>query len=119
MTSYLPSAQAKKGDKNLHRARNLRDEWKDVIPSGDLTSLQNRITMYVISPALDFIVIIIRASEMRVGIDSKRGFPKMFHARAFRKYAEATFEVARVFLISLESPRKTVNTIFFSLTDSL
>ncbi|KAH9970472.1 hypothetical protein BJV74DRAFT_867052 [Russula compacta] len=80
MTKYLPTAQVKKGDKNIHRARNLRDEWKDVIPSGDLTALQNRITM---------------ASEMRVGIDSKRGFPKLFHARAYRKYAKETFEVAR------------------------
>ena len=45
MTSYLPSVQGKKGDEYLDDARTLRDRWKDIIPRGDLTSLQNRLTM--------------------------------------------------------------------------
>jgi len=45
MASYLPSAQEKKGDEYLDDARTLRDRWKDIIPRGDLTSLQNRLTM--------------------------------------------------------------------------
>ena len=47
MARYLPSAQAKRGDENLDHARNLRDQWKDVIPGDDMESLQNRITMCV------------------------------------------------------------------------
>ncbi|KAI0294528.1 hypothetical protein BC826DRAFT_315766 [Russula brevipes] len=79
MTSYLPSAQARKGKKTLNEARNLRDEWKDIIPSGDLIALKNRITM---------------ATEMGVGLDSKRGLRKVSHARAFCKYAEETLHIA-------------------------
>jgi hypothetical protein len=45
MTVYLPSAQERKGDEHLDEARTLRDRWKDIIPRGDLTSLQNRLTM--------------------------------------------------------------------------
>jgi hypothetical protein len=45
MTLYLPSAQAKKGDEYLDDARALRDLWRGVIPRGELTSLQNRLTM--------------------------------------------------------------------------
>jgi hypothetical protein len=45
MTLYLPSAQAKKGDEYLEDARALRDSWKDVIPRGDLSMVQNRLTM--------------------------------------------------------------------------
>lgn len=45
MTLYLPSAQAKKGDEYLEDARALRDAWKDVIPRGDLSMVQNRLTM--------------------------------------------------------------------------
>lgn len=48
MASHLPSAQAKKGDQDLHLARNLRDEWKDVIPEEDINAIQNRITMCVV-----------------------------------------------------------------------
>jgi hypothetical protein len=45
MTLHLPSAQAKKGDGYLDDARSIRDEWKDVIPRGDLSMVQNRLTM--------------------------------------------------------------------------
>lgn len=47
MTSLLPSAQAKRGDQDLERARSLRDHFRDVIPRDGMVSLQNRITMYV------------------------------------------------------------------------
>ena len=47
MTSLLPSVQARRGDENLERARSLRDQFRDVIPRDGITSLQNRITMYV------------------------------------------------------------------------
>ena len=101
MTSHLPSAQAKKGDKSLHLARNLRDEWRKVIPNDDIKTLQNRITMWItriyglrlvcsFSP-------FIRATEMRVGLESKRGFSKLFQAHAYRKYAGETYNFARVF----------------------
>lgn len=98
MASHLPSAQAKKGDKNLHLARNLRDEWKDVIPEDDMNTIQNRITMCVLLPhgMRSGLIFVIRATEMRVGLDSKRGFPKFFHARAYRKYAQDTYHIARV-----------------------
>ena len=43
---------------------------------------------------------IARATEMRVGLDSKRGLPKLFHAREYRKYAQETYRITRVFVIS-------------------
>ena len=46
MASLLPSIQARKGDETLSRARNLRDQFREVIPSDDMVSLQNRFTMY-------------------------------------------------------------------------
>jgi len=108
MASHLPSAQAKQGDQNLHLARNLRDEWKDVIPEDDINTIQNRITMCVLLPhgMRSGLIFIIRATEMRVGLDSKKGLPKFFHARAYRKYAQETYFVARVSVILSESPRE-------------
>ena len=46
MASLLPSAQARRGDETLGRARSLRDQFREVIPSDEMVSLQNRITMY-------------------------------------------------------------------------
>ena len=46
MASLLPSAQTRRGDENLDHARNLRDQFMEVIPKDDMLSLQNRITMY-------------------------------------------------------------------------
>jgi len=37
-----------------------------------------------------------RATEMGVGLDSKRGLRKVSHARAYRKYAEETLHIATV-----------------------
>jgi len=45
MTLYLPSEQAKRGDEYLDNARAMRDEWKNVIPHGDLSFVQNRLIM--------------------------------------------------------------------------
>ena len=45
MTLYLPSEQAKRGDEYLDNARAIRDEWKNVIPRGDLSLVQNRLIM--------------------------------------------------------------------------
>jgi hypothetical protein len=45
MTLYLPSEQAKRGDEYLDNARAIRDEWKNVIPRGDLSIVQNRLIM--------------------------------------------------------------------------
>ncbi|KAI0246546.1 hypothetical protein BJV78DRAFT_1253824 [Lactifluus subvellereus] len=45
-----------------------------------MDSLQNRITM---------------ATNMRVGLDSKRGLPRMSHARAYRRYAEETLHIVK------------------------
>ncbi len=42
---YFPSEQAKKGDECLDSARAIRDEWKNVIPRGDLSMVQNRLIM--------------------------------------------------------------------------
>ena len=111
MASHLPSSQAKKGDQSLHLARNLRDEWKDVIPEDDINTIQNRITMCVILPHWHgmysgLIFFIIRATEMRVGLDSKKVIPRFFHARAYRKYAQETYYIARVFVILSKSPRE-------------
>lgn len=47
MTSLFPSVQARRGDENLERARSLREQFEEVIPSDAMVSLQNRITMYV------------------------------------------------------------------------
>jgi hypothetical protein len=116
MAGYLPSAQARKGKKNLNDARNLRDEWKDIIPNGDLIALQNRITMCVISPqwfGIQLIIILVmRATEMGVGLDSKRGLRKVSHARAYRKYAEETLHIAMVSIPSSESPQETTYLTF-------
>lgn len=45
MTLFLPSEQAKRGDEYLDNARAIRDEWKNVIPRGDLSIVQNRLIM--------------------------------------------------------------------------
>lgn len=80
MTSLLPSAQARRGDEDLERARSLRDQFREEIPRDGMTSLQNRITM---------------TTEMRVGLDSKWGLSKWSHARAYRKHAEETFHIVK------------------------
>ena len=49
MGSFFPSVQARRGDENLERARCLREQFEEVIPSDAMVSLQNRITMYVSS----------------------------------------------------------------------
>ncbi|KAI9451009.1 hypothetical protein BJY52DRAFT_1215270 [Lactarius psammicola] len=80
MASLLPSAQARKGDGDLDRARSLREQFREVIPNDGMVSLQNRITM---------------TTEMRVGLDSKRGLSKWSHARAYRKHAEETLHLVK------------------------
>jgi len=80
MASILPSVQARRGDENLERARSLREQFEEVIPSDAMDSLQNRITM---------------TNEMRVGLDSKRGLSKWSHARVYRKHAEETFHLVK------------------------
>jgi hypothetical protein len=45
MTLCLPSEQANRGDEYLDNARAIRDEWKNVIPRGDLSIVQNRLIM--------------------------------------------------------------------------
>ena len=45
MSLYLPSEQAKRGDECLDNARAIRDEWRNVIPRGDLSIVQNRLIM--------------------------------------------------------------------------
>ena len=105
MASYLPSAQEKKGDEYLDDARTLRDRWKDIIPRGDLTSLQNRLTMwafYFSKFAFCIHVYVSRATEMRAGLDLKSGLSRMSHARAYRKYAKGTFLIAKVLTLPAE-----------------
>jgi hypothetical protein len=50
MTLYLPSEQARRGDEYLDSARAIRDEWKNVIPRGDLSIVQNRLIMLACGP---------------------------------------------------------------------
>ena len=50
MNLYLPSEQARRGDEYLDSARAIRDEWKNVIPRGDLSIVQNRLIMLACSP---------------------------------------------------------------------
>ena len=106
MTSYLPSAQEKRGDEYLDDARALRDRWKDIIPRGDLTSLQNRLTMracyFLTKIAVCVNVYLSRATEMRAGLDLKSGLSRMSHARAYRKYAKETFQIAKVLTLPAE-----------------
>ena len=88
MASILPSARAKKGDVYLDEARNLRDRWGQLIPSGDLTTIQNRITMsalFVLSlrGTRLFTFCMLRTTEMRQGLDGKMGLSKMTQARAY------------------------------------
>ncbi|KAH8990991.1 hypothetical protein EDB92DRAFT_1862468 [Lactarius akahatsu] len=80
MSNLLPSAQARRGDENLDRARSLRDQFREMIPNDGMVSLQNRITM---------------TTEMRVGLDSKRGLSKWSHARTYRKHAEETLHLVK------------------------
>jgi hypothetical protein len=102
MAKRLPSAQARRGDENLDLARNLRDQWKDVIPGEDMESLQKRITMCVGSPpwiASHAHLPMLRTADMRVGLDSKRGLPRMTHVRAYRRYAKETLHIVKVFTV--------------------
>ena len=103
MAPILPSAQAKKGDGYLEEARNLRDQWGQLIPSGDLTTLQNRITMSVLFlltlRATLFTLCMPRATDMRHGLDGKFGLSKVAHARTYRKYSQETLRVVKVLFL--------------------
>src|SRR6266404_2697381 len=95
----LPSAQARRGDENLERARNLRDQYKDVIPQDGMLSLQNRITMYAVVIHRGHFDVHFRAprtTEMRLGLGSKPGLSKWSHSRAYRKHAEETLHIVKV-----------------------
>jgi hypothetical protein len=102
MTSYLPSAQMTRGDGYLDRARNLRDQWKAVIPRRDLTKLQNRITMLVfyfifMNNLIDIHIFRMSSTaDMRAVLDSKNGLSKISQARMYCKYARETFHIAKV-----------------------
>ncbi|KAF8265699.1 hypothetical protein EI94DRAFT_1804020 [Lactarius quietus] len=80
MASLFPSAQARRGDDDLARACSLRDQFEEVIPSDGMDYMQNRITL---------------TTEMRVGLDTKRGLSKWSHARTYRKHAEETFHLVK------------------------
>ena len=42
-----------------------------------------------------------RATDIRHGLDTKNGFSKVVHARAYRKYSQETLRVAKVLFLSL------------------
>lgn len=67
MTMYLPSTQARIGDEYLDDARSLRDRWKDVIPRGDLTTLQNYLAMlaYFVRMTFSHLVFTFACPEQR------------------------------------------------------
>jgi hypothetical protein len=54
---------------------------------------------------------------MRVGLDAKRGLRKVFRAQSYRKSAEETLDIARVFIVSSQpqqemtglTPRQTIS----------
>jgi hypothetical protein len=107
MAKHLPSAQARRGDDTLDSARGLRDQWKDVIANDDMTSIQNRILMRVDSPpwaAFDTHFLVLRTTDMRYGLDLKKGLPKMLHAWAYRRYAEETLRVVKVYTSPFQYP---------------
>ncbi|KAI0265927.1 hypothetical protein BC834DRAFT_843385 [Gloeopeniophorella convolvens] len=45
MANFLPKSQTKLGDRYLSEARDVRDQWKDIIQPGDLEMILNRITV--------------------------------------------------------------------------
>ena len=103
MAPILPSAQARKGDGYLEEARNLRGQWGQLIHSGDLTTLQNRITMsvlFVLTLHFTFFTLCMpRATDMRHGLDGKFGLSKIAHARTYRKYSQETLQFIKVLFL--------------------
>ena len=66
-------------------ARDLRDHLGQLIPSGDLITVQNRITMsglfvLTLHDTSLFTSCMSRATETRNGLDGKIGFSKIAHA---------------------------------------
>ena len=100
MAPILPSAQASKGDDYLRKARDLRDQWGQLIPGDDLSAFQNRITMSVLFVltlhSTLFTIFTPRATDLRHGLDGKYGVSKIVHARTYRKYAQETLRVIQV-----------------------
>jgi hypothetical protein len=105
MAPILPSAQANKGDEYLRKARDLRDQWGQLIPSNDITAIQNRITMLALFVsslhAILFTHCVLRATDLRHGLDDKFGVSKIVHARTYRKYARETLRVIQVLFLHL------------------
>ena len=105
MAPILPSAQANKGDEYLRKARDLRDQWGQLISGDDLTAVQNRITMSALFVstlhAILFTFFTPRATDLRHGLDGKYGVSKIVHARTYRKYAQETLRVIQVLFLYL------------------
>jgi hypothetical protein len=50
---------------------------------------------------------------MRAGLDSKKGIPKMLHARAYRRYAEETLRVVKVYTIPFDYSWNLTHKLFY------
>lgn len=80
VVKMLPSQQEKRGDQRLDKAREIAQEFGDVITPTDHQIIEERITF---------------AREMKVGLDQKSGLSKFLHAQEYRKAARDAHRFAK------------------------
>ncbi|KAF8257429.1 hypothetical protein EI94DRAFT_1310029 [Lactarius quietus] len=77
LANQRPSAQEKRGDWRLDNARQLARDNETVISPGDLEIVKERITL---------------ATEIKMGLESKRGLTRYLQAREYRKASKETLK---------------------------
>lgn len=80
LASQRPSAQERRGDRRLDNARTLAGENGAFISRDDLEIVKERIIL---------------ATEIKLGLESKRGLPKYLQAREYRKAANDTLKFVK------------------------
>ncbi|KAF8265701.1 hypothetical protein EI94DRAFT_1804022 [Lactarius quietus] len=80
LANQRPSAQEKRGDWRLDNARQLARDNETVISPGDLEIVKERITL---------------ATEIKMGLESKRGLTRYLQAREYRKASKETLKFVK------------------------
>ena len=95
------SSQEKLGDMRLNEARDLAQKLEALISPSDMEIAEHKIRQCVLSSqsASESCSTLIRATEIRAGLESKNGFSRYLQAREYVKSAGEALQFFKVTLI--------------------
>ena len=100
LANKRPSAAEKLGDRRLDKARDLAQKNLDWISPPDMDIARYKVLQCVLSPGayLGHVLSIVRAADIKAGLESKKGLSKFLQAREYRRQAKEALQFVKVIL---------------------